>query len=271
MRKYSIMILFLAGFSALFLPAQAQTSTWHMIEGGRIRFAFAPSTNNDKNKLIYGVMELELKPGWKTYWSNPGNSGMPPAITLDQPAKTDILFPAPQLLEDGKDWAFGYKEHVLLPFSITALHPESSPQISGSVLIGICNVLCIPETIPFQFTTDETPDLLTRGRIRAALSALPKPAHDKFRIVELTGDNEKLRVLLRHPESAIAPRLFMDGHDMQLGIADVKYHKPSQTLYTVPGVSGKISAGQPISYTAVLDGEAISGKMIIEQRKTRPD
>lgn len=255
-----VMIFFLAGFfalSALPSPAKAETLPWHNVEGGRVRIGFVPAEAGEKDNSGYGVIELDLKPGWKTYWSNPG---MAPEITFDQPIKADILFPEPQLLKSEGNWAIGYKGHVFLPFRVSLPNPEAFPRISGTVLIGLCSDLCIPEKIPFQFQTNEKADLLTRGKIAAILSDLPEPAHNHFQIRELTAANDGLHVLLRHPESPTAPQLFMDSSQAQLGIATVKTHKDGETLYAVPVLSGHLAPGQPVHYVAVLKEQAISGQ-----------
>ncbi len=64
------------------------------------------------------MLEIDLKPGWKTYWRDPGDAGVPP--TLDASASSNIAsaelsFPAPQRFDDGfAIWA-GYKEPVGIP------------------------------------------------------------------------------------------------------------------------------------------------------------
>lgn len=253
----------LAAMSVVFAPSLAMAADWQKVAGGNVRLLLNPAPDKTDTAthpaIIQGVIELELKPGWKTYWSNPGNSGMPPAITVDQPAAAEILFPVPQLYKSGNAWSYGYKGHVLLPFRITPLQPLAERTLSGSVTVGICDVLCMPEKIPFQFRTDTQPDLLTQGKIKAAFTALPQAASANFRIKQLTQAGGQLRVVLRHPESAATPQLFMDGHDIQLGIAEVKKHSPTQTVYHVPILFGKAAANQSFSYTAMINGQAITG------------
>ena len=35
-----------------------------------------------------GVLDIDLKPGWKTYWRDPGDAGVPPQ--LDVSASTNV-------------------------------------------------------------------------------------------------------------------------------------------------------------------------------------
>ena len=51
-----------------------------------------------------GTLDIDLKPGWKTYWRDPGDAGVPPL--LDVSASTNIAaaefdFPAPKRHDDG--------------------------------------------------------------------------------------------------------------------------------------------------------------------------
>lgn len=267
------MAIFCFSINLFFLSAvRAEPPAWQTVEGGRIRISIAPTvTDEGKDKPIYGIIELELEPDWKTYWSNPGNSGMAPDIVLEQTAKTEILFPAPQLLQDDGEWSFGYKKHVSLPFRITELQPEMMSQyLSGYLLIGICKTVCVPEQIHFQFNLDEKPDSQTQRRVKAALSTLPKPAKGNFQIKDVTATEDSLHVVLQHPASTAAPQLFMDGQDIHLGIADIKKRGPNETLYTVPILSGKEISGKELNYISVLDKQAVSGKASMEQEKPLP-
>ena len=50
------------------------------------------------------ALELVLEPGWKTYWRNPGDTGLPPSFDWSAAANmtgAEIIWPAPQVNSSG--------------------------------------------------------------------------------------------------------------------------------------------------------------------------
>src|SRR5690606_40529635 len=89
-RISALLILSLAAAQA----AQAASSDWHNVEGGSIRIVTACAP--DAEGYIRGALQIVLVPGWKTYWMDPGSSGVPSLFSavLDvAPAVVEIGFP----------------------------------------------------------------------------------------------------------------------------------------------------------------------------------
>ena len=81
----NIRTLALAPFllASLVLPALASTSDWTETPGGRVRVIIEDnSPNNATSNERRGALQVELQPGWKTYWRNPGDAGVPPQINI---------------------------------------------------------------------------------------------------------------------------------------------------------------------------------------------
>ena len=38
--------------------------------------------SRDADGRLEGILDIELKPGWKTYWRDPGDAGVPPTIDV---------------------------------------------------------------------------------------------------------------------------------------------------------------------------------------------
>lgn len=74
----------------------------------------------DADGVVRGVLQIEPKDGWITYWREPGEAGIPPQITPD-PASgvslTTMAYPVPKLIENGDITDIGYDHAVSLPFS----------------------------------------------------------------------------------------------------------------------------------------------------------
>jgi DsbC/DsbD-like thiol-disulfide interchange protein len=129
--------------------------------------------------LMLGGIELQLDPGWKTYWRNAGDSGVPPRIDFSKSENVDavtILWPAPSQFEDGSGGvSFGYKNHVVLPLRIVAKDSDRPVILRADISYAVCEKLCIPVdatlTLPFTSVASTEDNTLTN-----ALDTVPKPA-----------------------------------------------------------------------------------------------
>lgn len=67
--------------------------------------------------VFTAAVHITTAPGWHTYWRNPGDAGMAPHLTWRLPrgmAVRQILFPVPQLFEEGGLVSIGYADEVAL-------------------------------------------------------------------------------------------------------------------------------------------------------------
>ena len=64
-------------------PALASSSAWHEAEGVRLRLV--TSGQADASGMLKGVLQIDLDRDWKTYWRDPGGSGVPPSIDISGP------------------------------------------------------------------------------------------------------------------------------------------------------------------------------------------
>ncbi|MGH8172626.1 MAG: protein-disulfide reductase DsbD domain-containing protein, partial [Rhodanobacteraceae bacterium] len=64
---------------------------------------------------------LRHEPHWHTYWTNPGDSGLPTTIEWNLPPgfhAQDIAWPVPKRFDVGGLYNFGYDDALLLPIAI---------------------------------------------------------------------------------------------------------------------------------------------------------
>jgi Disulphide bond corrector protein DsbC len=92
-----------------------------------------------------GGVEIRLKEGFKTYWKNPGDSGVPPVfeLTTTPSMPVEVLFPFPTTFDDGAGGkAWGYKSHVVFPlrFAPTGKMPDLTLKLD----FAVCGTMCIP-------------------------------------------------------------------------------------------------------------------------------
>src|SRR5262249_34906809 len=92
-----------------------------------------------------------IQPGWHTYWSNPGESGLPTTIEWSLPqgfVAGPILWPTPERFTTGPVVDYGYKGEILLPITLDVpanLKPGAEVSLSAHATWLVCSDICIPE------------------------------------------------------------------------------------------------------------------------------
>lgn len=246
--------------------AQAASSGWHHVEGGSIRVV--TSGRPDAAGHLRGALEIRLKPGWKTYWLDPGASGVPPTFAAAVGAKeaaVEIGFPAPRRFDDGyAPWA-GYDHPVSLALTLALPDGAAAPaRLQASVFLGVCETICIPVQATLSFDPGAgTDDPEHAAVVEGAFAALPEPARPGFsaRVVEVEDGAVVVEAAL--PEGARALDLFVAGtQTLALG-APERAADGSRTLFRVP-LSTHLparAAGEELAYTLVTDAGAVSGRL----------
>jgi DsbC/DsbD-like thiol-disulfide interchange protein len=130
-----------------------------------------------ENGVQMAAVELQLAPGWKTYWRSPGDAGIPP--TFDWSASENVKsvhihWPAPEVFEANGMQTIGYHERLVLPLEVTPTDPSRPMRLSVEMSLGVCDEICMPAFV------DLTADLTAPGQpddaIRAALNSVAATA-----------------------------------------------------------------------------------------------
>ncbi len=192
----------LALLPALVSPkgAHAAASAWIDSEGGRARLiALAPGPDGSRR----GLVEIEPAPGWITYWREPGDSGIPPQLTLTPPASLlSLAFPAPKVLKLGGLTDIGYDRPVAFPVTLGG----APGRIEAGLFIGLCKEICIPFQANFVIEegAPDRPEELSA--VAAAQALVPPPTMDGLRLEKAAlspaGDAVLLDLALGEPEAA---------------------------------------------------------------------
>ena len=101
---------------------------------------------SDENYILAGI-RVTLKKGWKIYWSNPGEAGLPPHISwknIENVKNIKLLFPEPKSFKFFNIDTFGYEKELIYPLKIYIKNSEKL--IFGDLIFNaqICNNICIP-------------------------------------------------------------------------------------------------------------------------------
>lgn len=219
---------------AFFLPLAAAKSAdnrepavataWTAEQSARVRMVAGGVASSGAGKRIFAGLEIELDDGWKTYWRNPGTSGVPPRIDLDGSenlASGELMFPAPVRFRDRDGDTIGYKKHVVLPVQLTPKDPTKPIVLKVATEFGICREVCIPVQPMLNLVVPA--DALSRdggARLHEAVARVPRPnARDDGapRLVSvaasLSGDKPKLVIDATFPGGVDAGDVFLEAPD----------------------------------------------------------
>ncbi|MCB1138119.1 MAG: thioredoxin family protein [Leptospiraceae bacterium] len=114
----------------------------------RLHTALPENTKSGGNIIL---LEIELDPGWHTYWINPGDSGAALQANWRLPAgatEPEILWPPPIRIASGPLMTYGYEGRVFFGFLFEGSAP---PEAFGLELEWLeCADICIPAKARFQ-------------------------------------------------------------------------------------------------------------------------
>src|SRR5467141_2360576 len=130
--------------------------------------------------VLLGGIAFQLEPGWKTYWRNPGDSGVPPRFDFSKSENIEavtVLWPAPTKFDDGAGGhSLGYRNQVVLPLRIVAKSADKPVTLRADIHYAVCEKLCIPVQANAELaiaSVASTED----SALFAALDSVPKPAN----------------------------------------------------------------------------------------------
>ena len=207
----------LAAYFFIVPTVQAAQSEWAHSEGGAIRIV---ADRPQPDGTIPAILDIRLEPGWKTYWLEPGASGIPPQVSIDPKDGVSVLgmrFPPPKRFGEGVDQYTGYDKSVAFPLLLKSERKSRDMSLNFSVFLGICKDICIPVQANLSLSlpegTAENP--LDRARIDDAVAALPAQPSETFKVKAASFDaaGKRLRLSLVTPDASAEepPELFLAG------------------------------------------------------------
>ncbi|MCG6113715.1 MAG: hypothetical protein MEQ84_00835 [Mesorhizobium sp.] len=254
--------------SALFLsallvssPALAgKASEWLHTEGGSIRIVTEAEAGDDG--ILRGALQIMLKPGWKTYWADPGDSGIPPSVHVAGPSAVgdpQIGFPPPRLIDDGYSPFVGYDRPVTLALSFPV--SEGMPEaFSADIFLGVCETICIP--VQASLDVANASNGLPAGEIVSRTFAdLPQEADTSFHARLLDIHEGSLVVETEYPDQASEVALHVISAGARM-IGTAERVEPEGSRFHVPFTDiGGEAAPAETHYILVTDVGSVTGTL----------
>jgi DsbC/DsbD-like thiol-disulfide interchange protein len=216
----SRLITFLTVLVLLGLPQRAfgqDASPW--VEGHRSRVRLLAG-GAESGGALAGV-EIRLDPGFKTYWRNPGEAGLPPTFDWSKSTNVsgiEVLWPAPARSEDAGGVSYGYQGQVVFPVRIRPQVPGKPVGLGLKVDYGVCKDICIPAEAELALKLPASASPAARSQIEGALARVPrlKPLDAEGDLAVLAVEpsaldgKPRLVVTVRAPAGS-TPALFVEG------------------------------------------------------------
>ena len=142
-------ILYCLVFISLFLNINTSSSEeYNTLKMDMVEVSFISTlTKINKNNFYIGL-EFNLKPDWKIYWRQPGDSGMPP--TLDFSSSKNLKSFELQWPYPIKEWEAAniltnvYKNNVIIPIKLSVIDVTKTLYLNTMLSFQVCKDICIP-------------------------------------------------------------------------------------------------------------------------------
>ncbi|MBL4908197.1 MAG: hypothetical protein JKX94_12150, partial [Sneathiella sp.] len=113
---------------------------WISTDMSRSRLISATTGTGQSSEVLIGL-QIELDKGWKTYWRNPGDAGLPPQFNWAGSSNlksVEILWPQPSLFQTYGFLTWGYQTEIVFPIKVTLIDPQKGLDVNLQTFYGIC-------------------------------------------------------------------------------------------------------------------------------------
>lgn len=250
--------------------ASAASTDWHDLGGSKARLSanFDPAIGR-----IFGTVEIDLKPGWKTYWREPGGSGIPPVFDFSRSSNFvagEIGYPAPRVLKSGTSRFAGYKDRVVFAFEAMRPDPVGDGSIELDFLAGVCEEICIPAQVSFKIALAELnrSDPLAQSLFAMARELLPVAPTAQLAVISAKPDGPDSLLIEVTSPAGFVPALFVEGPPGWYMTVPELIAGPGPASDTISVFKAKI-AGRPLGseiFSQSFKMTLVAGEKSIEQQ-----
>lgn len=254
-----------AGFASAAQAASPGQSPWSGQTNSKVRLV-SGTVDEDGSPALYAGVQLRMDRGWKTYWRNPGDSGVPPSFDWSgskNVKSAEVFYPVPHRFADANGTAIGYDDEVVFPVKITPEQADQPVELSLTFDYGLCKELCIPNSVELKAVL---PADLGKGDARLieqAGAAVPKPAGPESLprleavTVDLEGDTPEIVVDALFAPGATNTDLFVTSEEVLVpvpkALGPAKDGKQRFSVVFPTPEEAAAAKGKPLSFTLVSD------------------
>ena len=170
------------------------------IEARNVTISVSLESAATPNSTIWVAVHQMIRPGWHTYWENPGMAGLPLKIDWSLPdgvTAGSIRWPVPERFAAGGIIGYGYRDQAtfLVPLTVRKVSAQQRQIADMKLSWLVCAEMCIPEDAQVQLALGRasgSPGLFAKAR-----GALPRVISGE---VSATYDDRTLKLSIRDPD-----------------------------------------------------------------------
>lgn len=194
-------------------------------------------------------LAIQLAPGWKTYWRNPGDAGIPPTFDWSRSEnlrEVTVLWPAPSRYDQEGASSAVYHDEVVLPLRISAIDPSKPVKLALGLDYAACKTICVP-------AKGSADVILSPGTQKGEGSAEIEQALKKVPVSREIGATETLAIKQVRLDTATNPaRLTIDVSAPSASALFVE--GPMKWYLPMPEPADKADKANPQSFVLPLEG-----------------
>jgi DsbC/DsbD-like thiol-disulfide interchange protein len=199
------------------VPAQSIVSTGESF----VHAAMVAGRTDPDGTRVTGLV-LEIAPGWKTYWRNPGAAGIPPKFDWSRSknlASAEVEWPAPHQFNSFGLTTTGYSGRVVFPVKLVPKDPAKPVEVGLDLALGICRDICVLQETSLEARIDGSATGTGATLVAAAEATVPRPGAElglKGATCRITGAGKKRRfdAELTFAHSLPDPVVLLEGPDL---------------------------------------------------------
>ncbi|MCK6903550.1 thioredoxin family protein [Enterobacter roggenkampii] len=119
---------------------------------------------------VKGLLTVELKPGWKTYWRSPGEGGVAPKISWPEGVTDSWSWPVPSRFDISGMTTQGYHDKVTIPMTLDGAKGDA---LDGTLTLSTCSNVCLLTDYPLHLDFTQPVDEGFRSAFEQAMRAVP--------------------------------------------------------------------------------------------------
>ncbi|MGC0065690.1 protein-disulfide reductase DsbD domain-containing protein, partial [Enterobacter asburiae] len=119
---------------------------------------------------VKGLLTVELKPGWKTYWRSPGEGGVAPKISWPEGVTDSWSWPVPSRFDISGMTTQGYHDKVAIPITLDGVKGDT---LDGTLTLSTCSNVCLLTDYPLHLDFTQPVDEGFRSEFEQAMRAVP--------------------------------------------------------------------------------------------------
>ncbi|MCX5616528.1 protein-disulfide reductase DsbD family protein [Bombella sp. TMW 2.2559] len=183
----AVLSAMVGGTAVMSSPVQAAESAPVETSHTRATLVSTVDAVGEGQKTLRVGLRLQLKPGWHTYWQNPGDAGEAPHVHVTLGGvrtgeAEQVEWPVPERVSEGGLMAYAYQGDVLLPVRVS-MQGQGTGDVTVTVRADwlVCADVCVPEKGEFALTVPagshaSAPEATEAVLFRRADAAMPQPS-----------------------------------------------------------------------------------------------